>query len=129
MLLAEAIQRAYSAQIAKIPDGTQTSDNPIYQRFTQAYQILSDPKRRAAYDAFLASKKPNVLSLETEISGNTLPLLDTAQIIYLLLNIKPPKQEKRVHNSLNLSLVLDRSTSMRGVRLERVKTAVNFISQ
>ena len=124
---AEAIQQAYSAQIAKIPAEAQKSDNPIYQRFTQAYQILSDPKRRAAYDAFLASKKPSALSLETEISSNTLPLLDTAQIIYLLLNIKPPRQEKQVHNSLNLSLVLDRSTSMQGVRLERVKAAVNFI--
>ena len=124
---AEAIQQAFTALTAKIPKESQTADNPTYQRLTQAYQILSNPKRRSAYDAFLASRSPQSLQLETEISSQKLPLLDTAQLIYLLVNLKPPQQDDRTHNPLNLSLVIDRSTSMQGVRLERVKAAVNLI--
>lgn len=124
---AEVIEQAFLALVAKVPPTARTEDNLAYQRLIQAHQILSDPKRRATYDAFLASKSPPILQLETEISSKKLPLLETDQIFYLLVNVKPPQQESRVHNSLNLSLVIDRSTSMRGVRLERVKAAVNLI--
>ena len=124
---AEAIQEAFTVLTAKIPPESRTKDNPTYYRIVQAYRILSDPDRRAAYNAFLASKAPQLLRLDTELSSQKLPLLDTTQIAYLLINVKPPQQEDRTHNPLNLSLVIDRSTSMRGVRLERVKAAVNLI--
>ena len=124
---ADAIQQAFSDLNTKIPPEAQTADNPKYQRLLQAYQILSDSKRRAAYDAFLAAQAPSALRLETVVSGQKLPLLNTPQIVYLLVNVKPTQQESQVHNPLNLSLVIDRSTSMQGMRLERVKAAVNLI--
>jgi Ca-activated chloride channel family protein len=124
---AEAIEQAFLSLSTRIPPELQTADNPTYQRIVQAHQILSDAKRRAAYDAFLNTQAAPVLRMETEVSSEKIPLLDTAQILYLFVNIYPPAQQNKVHIPLNLTLVIDRSTSMQGMRLERVKAAVNLI--
>jgi Ca-activated chloride channel family protein len=124
---AEAIEQTFLSLSSKIPSELQTADNPTYQRIAQAHQILSDAKRRAAYDAFLNAQSAPVLRMESEVSSKKIPLLRTSQILYLFVNIYPPVQLSKVHVPLNLALVIDRSTSMQGIRLERVKAAVNLI--
>lgn len=123
---AEAIEQAFLTLTGEIPLNLQTADNPAFQRLVQAHQILGDAKRREAYDAFLAKSAP-ALRMETEVSSEKIPLLNTAQILYLFVNIYPPEQKSKIHTPLNLALVIDRSTSMQGIRLERVKAAVNLI--
>lgn len=124
---AETIEQAFLNLSAKIPSEEQTADNPTYQRLVQAHQILSDAKRRASYDAFLNANVAPVLRMETVVSNKSIPLLNSPQILYLFINVYPPAQQSKAHTPLNLALVIDRSTSMQGMRLERVKAAVNLI--
>lgn len=124
---AEAIEQAALALLAGIPKDLRTADNKAYQRIVQARQILGDPNRRAAYDAFLAAQAPPILQMEVDVSATKIPIIDSAQIIYMLVNVYPPSQQSKVHTPLNLALAIDRSTSMEGIRLERVKAAVNLI--
>ena len=124
---AEAIEQAFLSLSAKVPPELQTAENPTYQRLVQAHQVLSDAKRRTAYDAFLKSQTVPALRMDVEASSKKVPLLDAAQILYLFINVYPPVQQSKAHIPLNLALVIDRSTSMQGVRLERVKAAVNLI--
>jgi Ca-activated chloride channel family protein len=60
-------------------------------------------------------------------SRQAIAALDFAQILYLLVDIRPPRQMKIEQRALNLCLVIDRSTSMKGERLERVKAAASLL--
>lgn len=65
-------------------------------------------------------------------SRNQIPALDTPQIVYVLVEVLPTADsanEASDKNSLplNLSLVIDRSTSMKGARLNRVKKAAELL--
>ncbi len=67
------------------------------------------------------------LVIKSLASHQTLPVLDEEQVLYLLVEIAahPALQVQRL--PFNLCLVIDRSTSMQGVRLQRVKEATHFI--
>ncbi|MCA9981004.1 MAG: hypothetical protein KDD89_09225, partial [Anaerolineales bacterium] len=65
-------------------------------------------------------------------SRNQIPALDTPQIVYVLAEILPTADSANEANDknslpLNLSLVIDRSTSMKGARLNRVKKAAELL--
>jgi Ca-activated chloride channel family protein len=53
--------------------------------------------------------------------------MDSPQLLYLLVKLRPAQQEEDTRLPLNLCLVLDRSTSMRGERLNQAKTAVEMM--
>jgi Ca-activated chloride channel family protein len=67
--------------------------------------------------------------LDVKIIGSrqAIAALDYAQLVYLLVDIRPSGEKKIEHHPLNLCLVIDRSTSMKGERLERVKAAASLI--
>jgi Ca-activated chloride channel family protein len=67
--------------------------------------------------------------LEISVLGSrrAIAALDIAQLLYLLVDIRPPKQSMIEHFPLNLCLVIDRSTSMNGERLDRVKAAASLV--
>lgn len=61
-------------------------------------------------------------------SGSQLRQTDSTQILYLLANIRPPASARPKNNlPLNISLVIDRSTSMKGERINKVKAAAGHI--
>ncbi len=60
-------------------------------------------------------------------SRKAIAALDFAQLLYLLVDIRPPSEVKYDHLPLNLCLVIDRSTSMKGERLDRVKAAASLL--
>ncbi|MEM9773467.1 MAG: VWA domain-containing protein [Chloroflexota bacterium] len=62
-------------------------------------------------------------------SGSQLKPKDTTQILYLLADIRPADRTAKSANALplNISLVIDRSTSMKGERINRVKAAAGHI--
>ncbi|MFZ0548299.1 MAG: VWA domain-containing protein [Candidatus Promineifilaceae bacterium] len=60
-------------------------------------------------------------------SRRAIAALDYAQLVYLLVNIRSASPADVEHPPLNLCLVIDRSTSMKGERLERVKGAASLL--
>lgn len=67
------------------------------------------------------------LTIRIQASRQAIGALDTAQILYLLIEARAPQEDQIERLPLNLCLVVDRSTSMRGDRLERVKAAANLV--
>lgn len=124
----QEIQAAFAARRAKFPaDKRDKEANPEYARLANAYEVLSDQGRRATYDSLLAETKTlETVNLQLLTSRDRIKVSDAEQMVYLLLNILPPAQEAQVQ-PLNLSLVLDKSTSMQGSRLSHVKTAIELI--
>ncbi|MAU01191.1 MAG: hypothetical protein CL608_28950 [Anaerolineaceae bacterium] len=124
----EEIRAAFNSLRRQIPTEKQDkATNRAYARLLTAYEVLSNPERRATYDSLLVETRSlELVNLQITASRERIQLSDTEQVVYLLVDILPPKQEMK-QRPLNLSLVLDRSTSMQGSRLSHVKTAVELI--
>lgn len=103
-----------------------------FREIAAAYEVLGDPQQRSQYDLQRRDfvDEPAYFSLRVTPSKRVLPTLNEPQVFYLLVEImalrQSPESQKR-NVPLNLALVLDRSTSMRGVRLEKVKYAAHQI--
>lgn len=63
------------------------------------------------------------LAIEVELSRQALVAQPEGQLVYLLLRLHAPQGGQSQRRPLNLSLVIDRSTSMAGGRLQAVKEA------
>src|SRR4051812_17772202 len=63
------------------------------------------------------------LNLQTTLARPVIPRLDTEQLVYALLQLRPTDQAVPVSMPLNLSLVLDRSGSMQGKKIEALRAA------
>ena len=106
--------------------GTAAEIEHQLQQLANAYAILSDAEQRAAYDATLTAPQATLplLTAHLTYSSNSLAMLDEPQVLYLLVELTPTLSSDIPHAPLNLCLVLDRSTSMQGSRLDQVKNAV-----
>ena len=123
----EEIQDAFAVLVGKYPEDTDAKTNPDYEKLLQAYEVLSNPERRSIYDSLLVETSPPSFTANIQISRQKMSVSDSAQIFYLLVEITPPTHVLRARKPLNLCLVLDRSTSMQGSRLDSLKTAVNLV--
>jgi Ca-activated chloride channel family protein len=104
-----------------------------FQQITTAYELLIDAERRAKYDLELKNSPSDLLhfSMRVTPSKRRITTLAEPQVIYMLAEVFPDPRaaqdaEKR-ESQLNLCLVLDRSNSMNGPRLNQVKIAANQI--
>ncbi|MBP6016987.1 MAG: VWA domain-containing protein [Candidatus Promineofilum sp.] len=107
-------------------DAGETIGDAQWERLRYAYDVLSSPSRRAVYDSLVGETAGDAPALDMTVSAESLPLLDTAQLIYALLTLKPGQSDGE-RRPLNIGLVVDRSTSMRGERLQRVTAAVELL--
>lgn len=128
------IREAYRVAARRFhPDANSNPGADIqFRDIATAYEVLGNPLLRAEYD--IARRKyqdePGYFSLRVTPSKRVLSTLDEPQVIYLLAEIAPMRQsaqQRRQDARLNLALVLDRSTSMKGVRLDKVKIAAQQI--
>ncbi len=117
----ETLQKSFA------PTERDPARNADYQRLLNAYEVLSDPARRATYDSLLVETTMVDLEIALTLSRDQIEVSDTAQRLYLLVDIRPPKQSSGQQLPLNLCLVIDRSTSMQGRRLDAVKAAVELV--
>jgi Ca-activated chloride channel family protein len=129
---AAEIKRAYRRLARQYhPDAPEApkSTSLLFRLVQEAYEVLSDSKKRVLYDQERRRQTSQVspLTLKVTPSHTHLPLLDEKQVFYLLLELLPSSEEFGGRTPLNLCLVLDRSTSMQGARLQRVKEATNYI--
>ncbi|MCB0210495.1 MAG: VWA domain-containing protein [Anaerolineae bacterium] len=101
-----------------------------FKEIQTAYEALSDAGERRKYDHLRAQQgldRSSALSLQTITSDKTLRPLDTEQAFYVLLDIMPVTDLSTARLPINLALVIDRSTSMKGKRLQQVKEAIGRI--
>jgi Ca-activated chloride channel homolog len=92
----------------------------------QAYEVLSESKRRAAYDAALPPelKTFEKIAVHLDYSRTTIQPRVEEQILYVLLTISAKLEEgEQPETPLNICLMVDTSTSMKGAALETVKQA------
>lgn len=127
----DEIRSAYHAAARRFhPDlNSDSRASEIFLQIQEAYETLSHAAKRAAYDKMLPEDitSPGNIMVNTIYSRDALTHLDSPQLLYVLMNIMAPADiaaapEKR--QPLNLSIVIDNSTSMNGVRLNTVKETV-----
>ncbi len=103
----------------------------LFRQVQEAYDVLSDSNRRAAYDrrqveAGLSPKA--IFQWRMQPSRTTLPILPDEQVLYVLFDVAAGQGSQQASRMmLNLCLVLDRSTSMQGSRLEQTKTSAQRV--
>ncbi len=103
-----------------------------FLKIQEAFDILSDTVSRSAYDVTLPEEKDDgAITVKTRYSRSTLARISEPQLIYVLLDLfAEPDASARDTPPLNICLVLDRSTSMQGLRLDTLKsTARELIKQ
>jgi len=129
----EEIKRAYFVAAQKLhPDkNTAAGETELFLGAQQAYETLSNPKRRALYDATLPPQKKISLPYEQKFiySRPHLAHLDEPQMLYLIMELEAPAEARRTPSPpLNVCIVLDRSTSMKGEKMDIVKsTAIQVL--
>lgn len=131
----EDIRRAYHKAARRLhPDvNMDAGASEQFMRLQNAYEVLSDPTRRKDYDKNLpaSGQEAPPVQIHTTYSRPSLVRLDEPQLIYVLVEISaPPGVKVRSSPPLNICLVLDRSTSMQGERMDMVKsTAIDLVRQ
>ncbi len=132
----EDIRRAYREAALRLhPDKNEGPDaTELFLQVNKAYEVLSDRETRTAYDEELQSFEAEQLSKASfkatvVQSRRRLLSLDEPQVHYLLVDIEPSEGLPEARPAINLAVVIDRSTSMRGQRLDQLRTATLKILQ
>jgi len=122
----EQIRQAYIVLAKKYhPDANPGSNNSdIFIVIQHAYEVLSNPKTRKDYDlstdSHVTSRPP--IEINWKFSRNEIPRIAESQIVYGKLDIHHSgNQEDFKTPPSHLCIVLDRSTSMKGERLDTVR--------
>jgi Ca-activated chloride channel homolog len=124
----EEIRRSFHDSARRLhPDVNKgPGETELFLQVQDAFEVLSDPQKRSVYDDQLnrASASSQPVTLSTLYSRSVLPQLGEAQLVYSLLKFSPSSEIALPSNPpLNVCLVLDRSTSMQGDRMDTVKSA------
>jgi Ca-activated chloride channel family protein len=129
----EEIKRAYfdAAQRLHPDKNVAAGETELFLGIQQAYEVLSNPKRRNMYDATLPPDIGDnpVLKYEVLFSRPSLVKLGEPQLLYMYLDLSPREEKETLPSPpLNICLVLDRSTSMQGDKMDMVKaTAIQLL--
>jgi Ca-activated chloride channel homolog len=124
----EDIKRAYFDAAQKLhPDkNTAAGETELFLDVQQAYETLSNPKRRVQYDAVLPPEEKIKLPYQYNLIYSRPNLIHMAepQLLYVILELEAPLEARQSPAPpLNVCLVLDRSTSMKGEKMDVVKSA------
>ncbi len=125
------ISIALNRQVKRFPEEERDpATNAAFRELVVAYRVLSDPERRAAYDRTRVTSTvgaSEALMVQLLVSQAELPATAEDQVLYLLLSVIANPALVGKKPAVNLSLVIDRSTSMNGDRINQVKAAASAI--
>ena len=119
------LARQYNPDVNDEPDAAEK-----LRIIQEAYETLNDPRQRKTYDHLRGQQKKkgaSALSLHLVPSQDLLLQSNNEQAYYVLLSVMPAAGLPQARLPLNICLVIDRSTSMKGIRLQQVKEAINRI--
>ena len=120
------IDKQYEQLRQSLTETNQAEVSYQIKALQDAYAVIGNPEQRRVYDRLRASlglNRPSTIEVERILSHEVLGTNLPEQAMYVLLNIKPTADLPTSRLPLNLCLVLDRSTSMQGMRLQQVKQA------
>ena len=126
------IKRAYH-RLARLyhPDSRRTdAPTTLFHEAQAAYAVLGDVDTRLAYDRQrkeLGLSEESALVWNVVLSRERLYAPHSEQMLYALVEIEPAATSESHRLPLNLCLVIDQSTSMKGARLEHVKESARQI--
>ena len=131
------IKKAYrdAAKILHPDVNVQAGATELFLSVKEAFEILSDPESKAAYDNDLEInlQQSQTVRIEIEFSSKAIQHTHEKQLIYAHINFEIlalNQEEDSQKPPLNVALVLDTSTSMQGARLDVVKaTALELLRQ
>jgi Ca-activated chloride channel family protein len=69
----------------------------------------------------------NDVTLTCRLNKASLPAMNTQQLVYVLIGAAPGSGMAKVQMPLNLSLVLDKSGSMQGEKIQNLRAAANLV--
>jgi Ca-activated chloride channel family protein len=132
----DEIRHAYRQLVMRFHPDTNVNkgETEFFIDIQDAYEHLSSLKEKSTYDQQL-QPEPDIASplvVHTEYSQPSLVRLSEPQLLYVLMDLHVHPETRFLVSSLplNLSLVVDCSTSMRGLRLDTVKlTAIEILRQ
>jgi len=104
--------------------------NLKFHALQEAYEVLGNPDQRKKYDRLRVHEgleQASALSLRALVSHPILQHLSHDQAYYVRLDITPDQGLPTSRLPLNLCLVVDRSTSMQGRRIQQIKEAIRQI--
>jgi Ca-activated chloride channel family protein len=125
----EEIRKAYFDLAKKFhPDINAADDTKDkFIKIQRAYEVLSDAEKRKEYNLIFKDKE-NIdanMQVNAYYSRSSIPLISERQYFYLLLDLfSTEKIDDRDIPSVNLSIVIDKSTSMQGVILDNLKIEI-----
>jgi Ca-activated chloride channel family protein len=130
----EDIRQAYFEAARRLhPDkNLAPGETELFLGVQEAYEVLSNPKKRAKYDSTLPPEviPESPLDLKIFYSRKSLLRLDEPQLIYTIAELSVPTSLGVPPSPpLNLCLVLDCSTSMQGPNMDVVKATAIQIMQ
>ncbi len=106
------------------PDATEE-----FIQIQKAFETLSNPSSRKDYDFDNPPKDlPPQLKIKSYLSRKNLMPIPDPQLLFLLLDIQVEGVEK-IRTPLNLCILIDRSTSMKGKRMDMVKETSRHLVQ
>lgn len=132
----EQLRKAYreSALLLHPDRNINPGDTEKFLEIGKAYETLIDPTSRTEYDEELTrieEEQTEKASFTCTVlhSRDSLLQLGEPQVHYVLLDIRPASHLPAMRAPINLCLVIDRSTSMQGQRLDQIRSATLTILQ
>ncbi len=123
----QEIEEAFARIKDSFADAGDKGGDSEFANIVHAYDVLSSLERRQVYDSLLQETEEPPLNTQVVTSSKQIQVLDIPQLVYFLVELRSPDMGDQTLLPLNLSLVIDRSTSMGGERLQQVKLALQML--